>query len=133
MTDVINFVLQQFCEVSGQAESKQKSLIFFSRSVQTREARILSAMLGIPLGDEIGRHLGVPILHKKVNKYTYQALTNIVFKQLNSWNAKSLLMGGRITLIQSVLLTISLYTMQTSSIKCTLLQIEGMCCDFVRL
>ncbi|CAN1774822.1 hypothetical protein LINPERHAP1_LOCUS13106 [Linum perenne] len=64
--------LNRFCVASGQAVSFEKSAIFCSKNVDRRIASTISATLGIPLTQDLGRYLGVPVLHERVTKHTYQ-------------------------------------------------------------
>lgn len=83
--DTINSVLVEFCKVSGQAVSQEKSSIFFFKKVKEQEANILSATISIPHTSDLGKYLGVPILHNRITKRTYQYLVDRVFAKLNSW------------------------------------------------
>lgn len=69
---MVNKVLQDFCCSFGQVVNKHKSAVYFSKSVQHSEARILSTNLGILMVDDLGRYLGVLILHARMTKATYQ-------------------------------------------------------------
>lgn len=55
--------------------------------------------------------IGVPVLHKRINKATYGYLEDRVRQKLSSWMARNF--AGRITLAKSVLTTIPLYAMQS--------------------
>ncbi|XVF02613.1 hypothetical protein REPUB_Repub04eG0190100 [Reevesia pubescens] len=71
-------------------------------------------MSGIPLTDNLGTYLGVPIIHSRVKKETYAPLVYKVFKKLAGWKGKVLRPAGRRTLIQSTSPAIPLHTMQSS-------------------
>lgn len=101
-------------------------------SINPAKVRTLSALLGMPIVDNLSRYIGVPIIHNRVNKNTYQVMEARVIKKLSSWHAKSLSLVRRLILIQSVLATIPLYIMQTTSIpKATLNKIEQHCRNFL--
>ncbi|CAN1144211.1 Putative ribonuclease H protein At1g65750 [Linum perenne] len=62
----------------------------------------------------LGRYLGVPILHERVTNDTYQCVLDKMDQKLTGWKASSLSLAGRVTLAQSVLSAIPSYIMQTS-------------------
>jgi hypothetical protein len=68
----MSLILDLFCNSSGQKVSKDKSRVFFSKNVGWHKRRDLSNDLGIQTTDDLGKYLGVPILHKKFSKNTYQ-------------------------------------------------------------
>lgn len=77
-------------------------------------------------------YLGVPLLHQRVTGQTYHKLVERVLSRLSSWHAKSLAFVGRATLIQVVLLTIPIYTMQTKAVPSKTQQlIEKTCRRFL--
>lgn len=69
--------------------TKHKSGVFFARSFHPVEVRTLSALLGMPIVDNLRKYVGVPIIHNRVNKNTYQYVDTRVIKKLSSWHAKS--------------------------------------------
>ncbi|CAN1796639.1 Putative ribonuclease H protein At1g65750 [Linum perenne] len=76
-------------------------------------------MLGFPLTLNLGRYLGVPILHERTSSQTYQGIIDRISKKLTGWKVKSLSLAGRVTLAQSVLVAIPAYAMQTAVILAT--------------
>ena len=64
--------------------------------------------------DNLGNYLGVPLLHNRVNKHTYKGVLDKVQQRLTGWNALHLFLAGRVTLVQSVIQSILIYTMQTA-------------------
>lgn len=81
----------------------------------------ISAVANILVTVDMGIYLGVPTLHSRVTKDTYQDLLDKIKSKLAGWKAKSLSMAGRITLAKHVLNAIPFYTMQTSRIPVSLL------------
>ncbi|KAA3486895.1 Retrovirus-related Pol polyprotein LINE-1 [Gossypium australe] len=94
-------ILDQFCEVSGHKISTRKSNIYFSK--------------------------GVPLLHSRVTKSTFSFVVDKVRCKLNSWDVRKLSIAGRVTLAQSVLLSIPNYFMQSMLIP------KGVCAEIERL
>lgn len=122
---LINKVLDDFCQASRETISREKSVIFCSRSMPSHEARLLSNFSNFVLKKDPGLYLGVPLLHQRVTARTYQRVLEKVLLWLNLWSARSLSLAGRATLGRAVVLAIPLYTMQTTSLPAkTLLPIE---------
>lgn len=91
-----------------------KSQIFFSANTSDDVAEPLSRSSGIPLINDFGKYLGVPLIHHKKSRATYKELMDIFNKQLAGWKALCLPMARRITLAKSVLIYSKLaYQMQT--------------------
>ncbi|CAN1347607.1 Putative ribonuclease H protein At1g65750 [Linum perenne] len=109
--------LDRFCDASGQAVGYGKSAIFCSKNIDRRTTATISSTLGIPLTQDLGRYLGVPVLHERVTKHTYQDVIDRIDQRLSGWKAKSLTLAGRVTLAQSVLSAIPAYVMQTSVLQ----------------
>ena len=69
---VVMDCLDQFCEISGQKVSFQKSNICFSRAVDKNEVVRISRIAGIPPTNNLGRYLGTPSLHGRIRVDIYQ-------------------------------------------------------------
>ena len=81
---MVKEALADFCGVFGQAVSKEKSLMYVSKGVTPREARTLSNIAGFTLAEDLGKYLGVPILHNRVLKNTYKQVVDKVLSRLNT-------------------------------------------------
>lgn len=129
---VINEVLDNFCVSSGEKVSREKTQIFFSRNVQKGTIREIKNTLGFSVTKNFGKYLGMPILHSRVTKATYQDILDKVQQRLSGWNAKHLSLAGRITLAQSVLQALPIYAMQSTKIPTSVLtKIEQSCKHFI--
>lgn len=71
-------------------------------------------MAGFEMTDDLGKYLGVPILHKRVNQQSFRFIHDKVDQRLSTWKAKTLSFAGRITLTQSVLQALPTYVMQSA-------------------
>ena len=69
---------------------------------------------GIPPTKNLGKYLGIPSIHGRMNPNPYQPLIEKVATRLTSWKTKYLSSAERITLAQSVRNSIPLYTMQSA-------------------
>ncbi|CAN1281473.1 Putative ribonuclease H protein At1g65750 [Linum perenne] len=111
---IILDVLNRFCEASGQSINKEKSRVFFSAKMDRNISRGVSDVLGIAATQDLGRYLGVPILHGRVTKATYEYILHRMDEKLAGWKAHNLSLAGRVTLASSVLNAIPSYAMQTA-------------------
>ncbi|PKI68027.1 hypothetical protein CRG98_011623 [Punica granatum] len=64
--------------------------------------------------DNLGKYLGIPIVHGRVQKSLFQGVVDRVRSRLSGWSASALSMAGRTTLVQSILQAVPMYTMQES-------------------
>ncbi|OMO84846.1 reverse transcriptase [Corchorus capsularis] len=112
--NLIMDVLLDFGKASGLEMNLLKSKLWVSPNISKQQAGRLSSLCGIPLGQDLGTYLGVPIIHTKVTRSTYSYVIDRVLKKLANWKGKVLSYAGRRTLIQSSLSSIPVYTMQTA-------------------
>lgn len=80
---VINEGLDVFCMSSRKKVSKTSTQVFFSHNVKPAEAKNISAYLGFYVTKNLGKYMGMSILHSNVNKLTYQGIANIVEQRLS--------------------------------------------------
>ncbi|XP_050386206.1 uncharacterized protein LOC126802601 [Argentina anserina] len=106
--------LDIFCALSGQAVSYEKSLIYCSPNTCSSTATCVSRICGSPLTNDLGKYLGMPLIHERVNHHTYAGIYDKFQSRLSSWKSKTLSMAGRLVLIQSVSSAIPNYAMQTA-------------------
>ena len=129
---IIKNALKCFRSASGQIVSYEKSSMYCSKSVNSQEAHLLSSSVGFTLVDDLEKYLGVPLLHKRVKKGTYQAVVDRCLARLSTWQAKSLSLAGRITLVEAIILAIPNYTMQSTLLPLGFIaQIERLCRQFL--
>lgn len=64
-------VLEQFCAISRQTINLQKSKLYIYPNIQSSEARNLSGISGVSLTNDLGKYLGIPLLHSRVNKHHF--------------------------------------------------------------
>jgi hypothetical protein len=74
------------------------------------------------LTDDLGKYLGMPLIHSRINKQTYASLLDKIQSRLSSWKSKTLSMAGRLTLINYVTASIPIYSMQTARLPMSLCQ-----------
>lgn len=77
MTSVMD-ILCEFCEMSRQEVSKEKSSIIFTKNVgRSLRARLLH-ISGFKETHDLGKYLGSPLLGRAPNKKAYQFLVDKV-------------------------------------------------------
>ncbi|XP_031115795.1 uncharacterized protein LOC116019654 [Ipomoea triloba] len=113
--------LNKFCSSSGQKVSFLKSQLFVSPNTANSLADDISRIMSILITKELGKYLGVPSLHGRVNKSTFAAVEERITTKLQGWKTKYLSLAGRHVLAQSVLSSIPYYLMQTSLLP------KGLC------
>lgn len=66
--------------------------------------------------NDLGKYLGVLILHEKVNCRSFQFILDKVDQRLNNWKSKVLPFAGWVTLTKSVIQALPSYVMQVTFI-----------------
>lgn len=110
---VIRGALEKFCSASGQKVSLEKSKIFFSKNVSRELGGQISAVSGISSTHGLGKYLGMPVLHKRVNKETFGSVLEWISSRLAGWKGRMLSFSGRVTLTKTVLSSIPIHSMST--------------------
>ncbi|KAG8383563.1 hypothetical protein BUALT_Bualt04G0026600 [Buddleja alternifolia] len=80
----IKDILDSFCTHSGHLVNKHKSKIFFSKSVGNRCKRDLANCLEMSSTNNLGKYLGVPILHERVKTSTSKEVIDRILSMLTS-------------------------------------------------
>lgn len=124
---LLQCLLKQFCDYTGQWVSTQKSNIFFSKGIDNGLGDQISTLLDFHEVQNLGTYLGVPLLHDRITKSTQNFMVDKVRRRLQNWSARNIFMAGRITLVQSILLAILNYFIQTKLIP------KGICDKLERL
>ncbi|KAH1090414.1 hypothetical protein J1N35_017671 [Gossypium stocksii] len=126
-TRLLDNILTQFCEISGHKISVRKNNIFFSKNTEVDVCIQFSQLFEFQEVWNLGTYLGVHVLHDRVTKSTLSFIVDKVRKKLQSWDGRKLSIVERITLAQSVLLSIPNYFMQSLLIS------KGVNADIERL
>ncbi|MED6181435.1 hypothetical protein PIB30_118602 [Stylosanthes scabra] len=129
---LIRKILDAFCTSSGQKVSNEKTHIFFSKNVGHTVKEEICNTLNFSITNDLGKYLGVPLLHSRTTKDTYNGILVKMQARLSNWKANSLSLAGRTTLVKSVLTSIPSYTMQTALIPThTCNMIDSNCRKFL--
>ena len=92
----------------------------------------LSSMFGFRPTDNLGKYLGVPLLHEKCKVSNFQYIFDRMNQRLNGWKSHCLSLVGRITLTKSALASIPNYVMQTMKLPANACsKIDKLCRNFV--
>lgn len=75
-------VLKDFCDMSGQTINLSKFKLFVYPNMPRRRSRKLSEISGILLTADLGKYLGVPLLHTRVSKQHFNDLVEKGQKKL---------------------------------------------------
>ncbi|PRQ26177.1 putative RNA-directed DNA polymerase [Rosa chinensis] len=113
---ILKQCLEVFCVLSGQTVNFDKSLIFCSPNVGNDLAGDISRLCGSVLTKNMGKYLGMPLIHSRITKHTYASIVDKVQGRLAGWKCNTLSIAGRLTLIQSVTSSIAIYALQTAKL-----------------
>ena len=118
--------------MSGQIYSATKSKLFFSRSTPLDTQRSISSFTNMPIVQDLGKYLGMPLLTKRKSTPALQLLLDKIHTCIRAWQSKLLSQAGRLTLIKSVLSPLKYYQMQTTVLlKGTTSNIDRAIRDFL--
>lgn len=121
-----------FSYSSGKKVNTDKTRVLFSSNVLSRNKKDLNRKLGLKMTDDLGKYLGVPLIHSRVNKLTYRYILDNVRSKLENWESRHLYLVGRITLAQSMVIAIPVYIMQTTYIPASVCNdIDKLCKNFI--
>ncbi|KAG6474804.1 hypothetical protein ZIOFF_064019 [Zingiber officinale] len=97
--------LDRYEAQSGQAINAEKSSFFPSRRISDRRRQQIAAITGFGLGERPMLYLGVPIISGNKRTVHFAPLLAKIQRKFQGWNLSRLSHGGRLMLIQSVLIS----------------------------
>ncbi|PKA53843.1 Putative ribonuclease H protein [Apostasia shenzhenica] len=109
MEQAYKHTLLSYCEVSGQQINRAKSSIMFSQKTRSSHRRTLVNKLGFHQL-RLGKYLGIPLLFRRPAKADFNGLLSKVRSQISLWGVRFLSFAGRLTLINSVLSSLPVYS-----------------------
>jgi hypothetical protein len=83
-------ILTNFCRISGQEVSLEKTSIFFSKNVNRDTRSRLVQISGFRETQCLGKYLGVPLTGRAPKKEDYRFFIDQVSAKLSAWKAKQL-------------------------------------------
>ncbi|KAK2653379.1 hypothetical protein Ddye_013235 [Dipteronia dyeriana] len=105
--------LDTFCGLSGQQVSYPRSRVVCSNNVGGSDARLFAGVCDSSLTKDLGKYLGVPLVHGRVSAKTYDETVEKMKKRLATYKCEALSLAGRATLIKSVTSALPIYAMQS--------------------
>ncbi|XP_020262664.1 uncharacterized protein LOC109838650 [Asparagus officinalis] len=106
----LNTILTIFANISGLRVNTLKSnLYYLGKSLH--KGKTLAEILSCSVGSLPFSYLGLPLKRGSLSKKEWQPLLESFKKKLSLWKNKSLSIGGRLTLLNSVLSSLPLYYM----------------------
>ena len=106
----MKLLLCAFEQVSGLKINFHKSELFCFGEARG-SLHTYMELFGCKQGDFPMKYLGIPIQYKKLRNSDWRVIEEHVEKRLSSWKGKHLSIGGRLTLINSVLSSLPMYMM----------------------
>ncbi|KAL2251929.1 UNVERIFIED_CONTAM: hypothetical protein Sindi_2315200 [Sesamum indicum] len=100
--------LDRFADWSGLRLNLQKSHLIISRSAQGLREEML-AELGFQEGVLPMRYLGLPLLSSRLTTADCRPLLSKIDKRIAGWEGMAISYAGRVQIIKSVLMSLSLY------------------------
>ncbi|KAF7807224.1 ribonuclease H [Senna tora] len=124
--------LDGFCSASGQKVSPAKSRILFSKNIDGAVKQGILNVNAFQLTNDLGRYLGMPLLHGRVSRSQFAFIMEKVNSRLAGWKTSCLSMAGRTAVAKSVVSSIPFYAMQSMRIpKSISLEVERMQRNFI--
>lgn len=112
--------------------SLEKSRIFFFKNVSQELGKAISDESQIKSTHELGKYLGMPVLHKRINKETFGDLLERMSSKLPGWKGSMLSAACRITLTKAVLVSIPVHAMSTIKLSSsTLVELDKVSRNFI--
>jgi hypothetical protein len=106
----IQSTLAWYCSLSGQSLNLDKSELYCSPNMPSQQKIKMAQDLGVKLVPQPSKYLGVNFKLRGNRIADFQDLIDKISSKLQGWKAKLLSQAGRLTLINSVLNSISIYT-----------------------
>lgn len=103
---LLSSTLNHFCEFSSHKISTRKSTIYFFNGTDEGISTLISYVFGFHPVQNLRTYLGVPLLQERITKSTLSFVMDKVRQKLQNCEARKLTIARKVTLAQSVLLSI---------------------------
>ncbi|KAJ0086550.1 hypothetical protein Patl1_07518 [Pistacia atlantica] len=100
-------ILEVYEKWSGQLINREKSAVYFSKSITLARRRMLMRTTGFVEGKFPFTYLGVPMVSGRLTSRHLEPLVEKVRRRIAGWKSKLLSQGGRLTLMKHVLTCMS--------------------------
>ena len=104
-------LLSVYEDVLGQKINRDKTALFFSKSVTEANRQIIKGVLGVREIKHYEKYLGLPSLIGKGKKASFNYIKERIWRKLQGWEGKLLSQAGREVLIKALIQAIPSYTM----------------------
>lgn len=109
-----------------------KTKIFFSKNVSHALTNNINRISGLKTTKDLGKYLGVPLLHQRDTKKTSNYIIENLQSKLARWKSNNLSLVWKITLCKAMLSKVPLYPMQSALLpKSICYDIEKLCRRFI--
>ncbi|KAL5553245.1 hypothetical protein UlMin_040646 [Ulmus minor] len=111
--------LDDFCGWFGQSFNSQKSNIFFNRAANRQVSNLITSMMGFSRILPNSAYLGLLLFrYRKVSDFNF--LVELLDSKLAGWKARVLSKAKKLTVINSVALSLPIYVMQATKIPASI-------------
>ncbi|XP_021844939.1 uncharacterized protein [Spinacia oleracea] len=104
---VMKKVLNEFCAISREMVSLQKSFVVFSKHTHHKFKRMLHKVLGVGEEGKLGTYLGCPMDVDGRTTSVFMDLTHKISQKLCSWQLSKLSQAGKLILINGILVAMA--------------------------
>ncbi|WZY78965.1 hypothetical protein YC2023_025349 [Brassica napus] len=104
-------VLKKYEAASGQMINTEKSAITFSKKAPAEVRERVKECLGIAKEGGVGKYLGLPEHFGRRKRDLFTSIVDRIRQKAASWSTRKLSAGGKLTMLQSVLLPIPSFSM----------------------
>jgi hypothetical protein len=124
-------ILQTFSDASGLDCNKDKSQIFFFNTPPPVQCHIYG-LLGFNRSSLPSKYLGIPLIDNALWNSSWEHLLSSFSKRLSSWTYRALNLPNRLTLLQSILQALSIYSFSVlAALKFVLTTIKSLQRNFI--
>ena len=109
--DQIQSILGQYERASGQQVNRDKTTIFFNKSIPIPTQNEIKDILNVPIIRQYEKYLGLPSLIGRNKAESFTQIKERVWHKLKGWKEKLLSQAGREVLIKAVAQAIPAYSM----------------------
>ncbi|KAL9682430.1 hypothetical protein QQ045_014228 [Rhodiola kirilowii] len=114
-------IIGNCCKVSGQQLISSKSSIIVPDNFLSWRKEEIIRISGFAEGNLLVAYLGVPLFRGRVRIDMFSALVDKVTARVNGWMKRFLSMGGKVTLVNSVLNSVGIHSMMALPVPITIL------------
>ncbi|XP_021866146.1 uncharacterized protein [Spinacia oleracea] len=124
-------ILGEFGRISGQQLNLQKSFAKFSPHLRKEKVEEMKSLLSMPVVNNVGNHLGVPVDLSGSKSVFFQSLLNKISNKIISWSHLHISQAAKLVLIQSILMSLASHVMRSLKIpSATVHKIDSLIAKF---